>query len=465
MRWRGDPDSRLLWIKGDPGKGKTMLLCGIINELTDQTTDTNLAFFFCQATDDRINHAAAVLRGLIYLLVDKQKSLISHIWEKYEHAGKTLFEDVNAWYALSDILTRILQDPGLQDTYLIVDALDECGADRDLLLDLIVQTYSSTRAKWIVSSRNWPDIEEKLNTASHKVGISLELNEKSITDAVQKYIQYKIEELARVKNYNRKIRDAVEHHLVSNANDTFLWVALACRELATVQARHVRTKLNALPPGLDCLYERMVDQIHESPDKDLCEQILALAFTTYRPITVDELRHLVELPEDFDDDESLEEIIKLCGSFLTLRMRTIYFLHQSAKDFLQSRADNDIFPAGLPQIHLAIYSRSIEVMSGMLRRDMYSLSHPGSSIDEIQRPDPDPLSSSSYSCIYWVEHFCDAISGIDLDEGLQDYNKVEKFLRNNYLYWLEALSLLRNMPSAIISMSRLLNTIQVCFSY
>ncbi|BDD55164.1 Vegetative incompatibility protein HET-E-1 [Monascus purpureus] len=28
-----DPQSRLLWIKGDPGKGKTILLCGIINEL------------------------------------------------------------------------------------------------------------------------------------------------------------------------------------------------------------------------------------------------------------------------------------------------------------------------------------------------------------------------------------------------------------------------------------------------
>ncbi|KAK0713356.1 heterokaryon incompatibility protein-domain-containing protein [Lasiosphaeria miniovina] len=32
-RWRHSTESRLLWIKGDPGKGKTMLLCGIIDEL------------------------------------------------------------------------------------------------------------------------------------------------------------------------------------------------------------------------------------------------------------------------------------------------------------------------------------------------------------------------------------------------------------------------------------------------
>ena len=32
QRWRNDEQSRLLWIKGDPGKGKTMLLCGIVDE-------------------------------------------------------------------------------------------------------------------------------------------------------------------------------------------------------------------------------------------------------------------------------------------------------------------------------------------------------------------------------------------------------------------------------------------------
>ncbi|RYP81631.1 hypothetical protein DL770_005839 [Monosporascus sp. CRB-9-2] len=29
LRWRNDPESRLLWIKGDPGKGKTMLLVAL----------------------------------------------------------------------------------------------------------------------------------------------------------------------------------------------------------------------------------------------------------------------------------------------------------------------------------------------------------------------------------------------------------------------------------------------------
>jgi hypothetical protein len=130
QQWRDDQQSRLLWIKGDPGKGKTMLLCGIVNELKKSMAKTDLlSYFFCQATDSRINNAIAVLRGLVFLLVDQQLSLISHIRKKHDYAGQALFEDANAWVALSEIFTSILQDPSLNSTYLIIDALDECNTD------------------------------------------------------------------------------------------------------------------------------------------------------------------------------------------------------------------------------------------------------------------------------------------------------------------------------------------------
>jgi hypothetical protein len=69
-QWHDDPESTLLWIKADPGKGKTMLLCGIVDELKKSTTPGLLSFFFSQGTDSRINNATAVLRDLIYLLAD-----------------------------------------------------------------------------------------------------------------------------------------------------------------------------------------------------------------------------------------------------------------------------------------------------------------------------------------------------------------------------------------------------------
>jgi hypothetical protein len=163
-----------------------MLLCGVINELErSKAKPVLLSYFFCQATDFRINYATSVLRGLIYLLVDQQPSLISHVRTRYDQAGKTLFEDANAWVALSEILTHILQDSSLDGAYLIVDALDECEVDLPKLLDFIVQTSSrSPRIKWIVSSRNWPSIEKELDTATQKLKLCLELNEKSISASI-----------------------------------------------------------------------------------------------------------------------------------------------------------------------------------------------------------------------------------------------------------------------------------------
>jgi NACHT domain/Heterokaryon incompatibility protein (HET) len=203
-RWRDDQQSHLLWIKGDPGKGKTMLLCGIIDELKKSTAETHcLSFFYCQATDSRINNATAVLRGLLYLLINQQPSLVLHIQKYYDHAGKTLFEDTNAWVALSDIFTNVLQDPSLKSAYLIIDALDECTIDLPKLLDFIIQKSSvSLHVKWLVSSRNWPPIEERLDKAQNKIRLCLELNAESVSAAVSTFIRHKVCQLAQKKTYN-----------------------------------------------------------------------------------------------------------------------------------------------------------------------------------------------------------------------------------------------------------------------
>jgi hypothetical protein len=104
-----------------------MLLCGVIEELTRlYRDDTSISFFFCQATDMRINSATSVLGGLLYLLVKNHPSLLHHVRARYDYAGKALFEDVNAWNALSTIFRDILNDPTLQMTCLVIDALDEC---------------------------------------------------------------------------------------------------------------------------------------------------------------------------------------------------------------------------------------------------------------------------------------------------------------------------------------------------
>ncbi|USP75766.1 uncharacterized protein yc1106_03040 [Curvularia clavata] len=346
IQWHDDQNSRLLWVKGDPGKGKTMLLCGIINELHSSIPQTALlSYFFCQATDSRINSATAVLRGLLYMLVRQQPSLASHVRKKYDHAGKSLFEDANAWVALTEIFADALQDASLGITYLIIDALDECIADRLQLLSFIVkQSSASSRVKWILSSRNWPTIEEQIERVERKTSLSLELNAESVAAAVKTFIQQKVYQLAQEKRYTLEVQDAVLQHLTSNANDTFLWVALVYQDLKATPKWNVFKKLTQFPPGLNSLYQRMLQQISESDSPDICLRVLAVTTILYRPVTVAELVMLTEQLTDFINDlESVREIISLCGSFFTLRDDTIYFVHQSAKDFLITEASNEVF--------------------------------------------------------------------------------------------------------------------------
>ena len=295
-QWRDDPDTQLLWIKGDPGKGKTMLLCGIIDELKSQHGD-RVSFFFCQATEGRLRNATSVLRGLIYILVCQNEHLISYLREKYDHAGSLLFEDGNAWVALCEILTTMLQDPNLNTPILIVDALDECEGNRDWLLDFISRP---SRAKWIVSSRNWPAVEERLNRAEQKIRLHLELNEDSISQAVNVYIRYQVNQLAKDKGYTAKIKDNVQSHLENNAHGTFLWVGLVCQELRKVLKLQTLDKLKTFPPGLDSLYARMMGQIHGLEYGDLCKEVLATVSVVHRTITLDELKYLAEAFDGLD---------------------------------------------------------------------------------------------------------------------------------------------------------------------
>ncbi|CAG8325453.1 unnamed protein product, partial [Penicillium salamii] len=271
QQWQNNQSNCLLWIRGDPGKGKTMLLCGIIDELTRSFGDfANISFFFCQATDARINNAIAVLRGLIYSLVKKHPSLLSHVKSQYDHAGKALFEDINVWNALSRIFTDILKDATLLSTYLIIDALDECTIGLSPFLDLIAQvSFAYSQRKWIVSSRNWPDIE-----------------------------------------YD-ETRHTIRRHLLSNS----------------ISRRHAVRKLEAFPPGLNALYGWMIDQVCNSKDAESCKRILAVMSIVYRPIAFDELASLVELPDDLSSDsEALLEIIAICVKFLGFPIKKVILL-------------------------------------------------------------------------------------------------------------------------------------------
>ncbi|EHK46065.1 hypothetical protein TRIATDRAFT_220064 [Trichoderma atroviride IMI 206040] len=459
-QWRNNPGGGLLWIKGDPGKGKTMLICGLIDELQADGI-AQPYYFFCQASDPRLNSATKVLCSLVYSIACQDQEALSVVMEKYKHAGRELFNNANTWTALSQMLTQILQKVNLENNVFIIDGLDECITDLHLLVDFIAGAPALSTAKWIVSSRNWSNIEEKLNTSSKKLLLSLELNEQSISHAVQAYIKHKVDQLAALKKLDEHSRDGVEAYLSANANETFLWVALVYKELfkGNVKKRHLQDLMNTFPPELGPLYMRMMAQVCESRDADTCVQVLELISLTYRPISVVELASLVKIPDDNDDFDEMRDVIATCGSFLVLKDDMVYFIHQSAKDFLLSNASDQIFTRGVARKHHDIFSGSIQILSQGLRRDIYKLRHPGA---RPSVPNPDPLAPLQYACVYWADHLRDAdinSSGKTISQAsLQDDGVVHFFLKAFLIYWLEALCLTGKLSEGIIAI-RLLESL------
>jgi hypothetical protein len=469
QQWRDDKRSRLLWIKGDPGKGKTMLICGTLDELSsstklrDKEATTLLSYFFCQATDDRINNASAVLRSLIYLLIDQQPLLISHVRKKYDDAGKALFEDTNAWVALSEIFTSILQDPRLKSIYLIIDALDECIVNLNQLLDLISRTaLTSPRAKWIVSSRNEPNIEARLRVNDTQMRLCLELNEDHVSRAVQMFIDFKVSKLRLIED-DSKLQEIVRGQIYAKANGTFLWAALVLKELEPVESWDVLDVLQDMPPELEPLYDRMLRQVEQLQRKDpeFCRLVLSTITLAYRPLHLLEVGALSNLPRQISSNlDKVVKVVNKCGSFLTVRENCTYFIHQSAKDFLLERAFNRVFPSGKADVVYTMFSRSLEIMSKTFQRNIYGLRAPGFPIEMIEPPVPDPLAVAQYSCLYWVDHLLDCDRGHTTND-LKDGSSVHQFLKTSYIFWLEAHSLMKSLPDGIVMIMKLENMIKV----
>ncbi|KAI5460948.1 hypothetical protein BGZ63DRAFT_357899 [Mariannaea sp. PMI_226] len=467
QQWHEDENSRLLWIRGDPGKGKTMLLCGIIETFRKEYKNGNChgrepIYFFCRESDNRYNTAKSVLRGLLAFLFSKHRDLC----DKYDCADKSYPLDIENWDMLLVTFKEVLQDPDLPRIYLIVDALDECVDGLQALIKVIVDlsNVSSTRIKILVSSRNWPTIQAELTPSKQKVDLGLELNASQVSDAVDRYICHRVEELATKKGYSRDLRSSVEQHLKSNANNTFLWVALVCEALAGMDVlsfNTLRLLEDKFPVGLDELYGRMMKDIHRSRDADLYKKILATICVIYRPITWIELTTLLGQPELQHTNDI--DIIGSCGSFLSIQHegKVISFVHQSAKDFLledQGEASRQILPDGIAHQHYCVFSTSLQILSTTLRRDMYDLKKPGYLAENILPPTPDPLASVKYSCIYWTHHLLE-LAHDEMEPRFIECTKNEgilyRFLKDNYLYWLEALSLIVSMPEGVKGMESL----------
>ncbi|KAK4068741.1 uncharacterized protein Triagg1_7101 [Trichoderma aggressivum f. europaeum] len=399
--WRHAKESGVLWIKGDPGKGKTMLLCGIIEDLEQNPQSENLSYFFCQAADYRINTGTAVVGGLIKSLLKRHPRLLSRVRESYEDKLKDQLDGANALVILCDIFETITNDPGLTDVICIVDALDECIQDCRLLLNLIIKT--SGHVKWLLSSRNEKDMEKMLDQVPQKLILELKQNAERISTSIDAYIRHHIHEIEALKG-DEQLQARALDILESKSQGTFLWVALVVEQLHKTDHWDVENVLEEVPKDLESLYGLILDQTEKlgKNGQEVCQVLLSIVATAKRPLHLGEL--LIFINSHWKDSRhfkttyelrDVRDMAKTCGSILSIRDNTVYFIHQSAKDYVVGNAAHRIFP--ILHQHHKMFEASLDAMSNVLKYDIYGLEDPAKHIDDIplKDVDSDPLAAGT----------------------------------------------------------------------
>ena len=233
--WCAEQNVNVLWLHGDPGKGKTVIMAAATNNISQwiqREPDSEVfAYFFCQQQHPRLNNAIAVLKGLLYSMVSRCDAVVEYLQNREigsnEGNNGASADDASFW-KLQSILLDLLDHCDLPRTCLLIDALDECVSGIGDLLRLIEQSTHHRRIRWMLSSRNDGHIKERLDHSLVSAQIDLELNTCDVSAAVRNFINFKVEDLSQRKHYSPELTVAVQEHLVRNAQDTFLWVALVC---------------------------------------------------------------------------------------------------------------------------------------------------------------------------------------------------------------------------------------------
>jgi hypothetical protein len=182
------------------------------------------------------------------------------------------------------------------------------------------------------------------------------------------FINFKVSKLPLIAD-DSTLQETVRGQIYAKASRTFLWSALVLKELETVESWDVLEVLQEMPPELEPLYFRMMEQVRQLQRKDpeFCRLVLSTMALAYRPLHLLELGALSDLPERISTN--LNEVMKVvnkCSSFLTIRNDRAYFIHQSAKDFLLGKAFDSIFPSGKAGVNYTMFSRSRKVLSRTL---------------------------------------------------------------------------------------------------
>lgn len=339
-------ESGPLLVSADPGCGKSVLAKHLIDNVLPRSA-TICYFFFKDQDQSTVRQA---LCALLHQLFSQKPVLIQHAMKQFEKDGRGLIGTSKSLWA---ILEDAVRDSQAGPVIIVLDALDECAEEEfeNLMRNLESQMRSNQlargRLKYLLTSRPYEQIVSKfrgLLDAFPRIHIPGEEESETISQEVNRVIEFRVERLATEKALSDRVKDRLAGELLKMTHRTYLWVYLVFDYLKTEDFKKtpkgVQSIVESLPKSVNQAYERI---LNKSKEPLMVRRALSIILAAGRPLSLWEMNFAVNIDETVQtlQDLDLEEenhfksrLRSWCGLFVSVYHGKIYFLHQTARDFL-----------------------------------------------------------------------------------------------------------------------------------
>ena len=345
QKWLKQNSGPLL-VTADPGCGKSVLVKYLIDYGLPRSA-TICYFFFKDQVQNRVCQA---LCALLHQLFSQKPSLVQHAMELFKKDGQGL---VNSTKSLWIILVNAVQDPQAGPVIIVLDALDECAESEfeDLIRNVERQFRSNqsghAKLKYLLTSRPYEQVVSRFRAlldAFPHICIPGEEESEVIIQEVNLVIKYRVERLAREKVFPDKVKNHLKNQLLKITHRTYLWVYLVFDYLRTEDFKKtpegVESTIKTLPKSINRAYEQI---LNKSKEYWMVRKALGIILAAGRPLSLSEMNVAMNIDNksqsiqnlDLEEEEDFKSRLRSwCGLFVSIYHGKIYFLHQTAREFL-----------------------------------------------------------------------------------------------------------------------------------
>ncbi|OBS16672.1 hypothetical protein FPOA_12708 [Fusarium poae] len=341
-----DQESGPLLVSADPGCGKSVLAKYLIDHGLPQSA--TICYFFFKDQDQ--NTVKQALCALLHQLFSLKPLLIEHAMPQFRKDGQGL---INSTESLWKILRNAIRDSQSGPVIIVLDALDECAESEfaDLMRNVESQFRSDRlgygKLKYLLTCRPYDQILSKFRVlleAFPNIHIPGEEESKTISQEVNHVIRHRIDQLAIEKRFTAQIKHHLEKRLQEATHRTYLWVYLVFDYLQKHDFKKtlkgIESAVTTLPTSVNEAYEQILNKANKDP---MIPKVLRIILAASRPLTLSEMNVAVNIDDkcqsiddlDLEDDEDFKARLRSwCGLFVSIHQDSIYFLHQTAREFL-----------------------------------------------------------------------------------------------------------------------------------